>query len=201
MSKLGLSYYLNDDVVALSRDLLGKRLMTRIGGDVITGGIIVETEAYDGLKDSACHAFVGRYTQRTKVLWKEGGLAYVYLIYGMYYLLNLVTAPEGIPMVVLIRALEPTDGIDLMMLRRKLTKIEPRLTAGPGLLTQALGITNEHYGASLLDDTIWVEDDGLRYTHEEIIASPRVNIGYAGDDVHLPWRFRVKGNKWTSKAK
>ncbi len=199
--KLPLSYYQQEDVVALSRDLLGKYLFTSINGEGLTGGIIVETEAYAGATDKASHAHMNRFTNRTKIMYQAGGVAYVYLIYGFYYLLNFVTNTEGIPHAVLIRAIEPTDGIPIMLQRRKMTELLPKITAGPGVLTQALGINKSYNGEDLTGDTIWVEDRGLYYKDDEIIASPRVNVAYAKEDALLPWRFRVKGNKFTSPAK
>ncbi|RYD79415.1 MAG: DNA-3-methyladenine glycosylase [Sphingobacteriales bacterium] len=201
MGKLPISYYQQDDVVALSRDLLGKYLFTNINDEGLTGGIIVETEAYAGATDKASHAHMNRFTNRTKIMYEAGGVAYVYLIYGFYYLLNFVTNIQGIPHAVLIRAIEPSDGIPLMLKRRKIETLLPKITAGPGVLTQALGIDKTHNGMDLTGDTIWVEDRGLSYPDEEIIASPRVNVAYAKEDALLPWRFRVKGNKYTSPAK
>lgn len=201
MGKLPLSYYRQEDVVALSRDLLGKYLYTNINDEGITGGIIVETEAYAGATDKASHAHMNRFTNRTRIMYEAGGVAYVYLIYGFYYLLNFVTNVQGVPHAILIRAIEPTDGIDLMLKRRKMETLLPKITSGPGVLTQALGIDKSHNGTDLTGDTIWVEDKGLYYLDEEIIASPRVNIAYAAEDALLPWRFRVKGNKFTSPAK
>jgi DNA-3-methyladenine glycosylase len=201
MAKLSHSYYQQEDVVALSKDLLGKYLFTNINEEGITGGIIVETEAYAGATDKASHAHNNRLTNRTKIMYEAGGVAYVYLIYGFYYLLNFVTNINGIPHAILIRAIEPTAGIPLMLKRRKMTELLPKITSGPGVLTQALGIDKSHNGIDLGGDTIWVEDRGLSYTDEEIIASPRVNVAYANEDALLPWRFRVKGNKYTSPAK
>jgi DNA-3-methyladenine glycosylase len=201
MGKILHSYYQQEDVVALSKDLLGKYLFTNINEEGITGGIIVETEAYAGATDKASHAHNNRLTNRTKIMYEAGGVAYVYLIYGFYYLLNFVTNINGVPHAILIRAIEPTDGIPLMLKRRKMIDLAPKITSGPGVLTQALGINKNHNGIDLTGDTIWVEDRGLSYTDEEIIASPRVNVAYANEDALLPWRFRVKGNKYTSPAK
>lgn len=201
MAKLPLSFYQREDVVALSRELLGKYLFTHTDADGITGGIIVETEAYNGTADKACHAHGGKMTPHTQVMYREGGIAYIYLIYGFHYLLNVVTGPPGNPQAVLIRAIEPTEGIDTMLRRRNMATALPKLTAGPGVLCKALGITKELNGASFLEDTIWIEDRQLYIPDEEVVASPRVNVDYAGEDALLPWRFRIKNNKWTSPAK
>lgn len=201
MPKLPLSYYLQEDVVALSKDLLGKFLFTNIDGNGLTGGMIVETEAYAGAIDKASHAHGNKKTNRTRVMYEEGGVAYVYLIYGMYNLFNIITNSGGIPHAILVRAIEPTEGIDVMLRRRKMSGLKTNLTAGPGTLAQALGITREQNGVSLLEDTIWLEDRGIHIKDKDIIASPRVGVAYADEHAFLPWRFRIKGNKWTSPAK
>jgi DNA-3-methyladenine glycosylase len=198
--KLPLSFYLKDDVVFLSKQLLGKYLFTNVG-EGLTGGKIVETEAYAGEIDKGSHAFGGRRTNRTEVMYSKGGIAYVYLIYGFYDMFNVVTGKEGRPHATLVRAIEPTEGIEIMLQRRKMSKAEPKLTAGPGVLCRALEITRELNGESLLGDKIWIEDRGEKIADEDIIASPRVNIQYAGAHAEFPWRFRVKNNPWTSKAK
>lgn len=201
MPKLPLSYYLQEDVVSLSKDLLGKFLFTNIHDEGITGGMIVETEAYAGAIDKASHAHGNRMTNRTKVMYEEGGVAYVYFIYGMYNLFNIITNSHGIAHAILIRAIEPAEGIDIMLRRRKMDALKRNLTAGPGTLTQALGITREQNGISLLEDTIWLEDRGVHIKEKDVIASPRVGVAYAEEHAELPWRFRIKGNKWTSPAK
>lgn len=201
MAKLPLSYYLQEDVVALSKDLLGKFLFTNINDQGVTGGMIVETEAYAGAIDKASHAHGNKKTNRTKVMYEEGGVAYVYLIYGMYNLFNIITNSGGIPHAILIRAIEPMVGIDIMLRRRKMESLKRNLTAGPGTLTRALGITREQNGISLLEDTIWLEDRGVHIKEKDIIASPRVGVAYAEEHAELPWRFRIKDSKWTSPAK
>ena len=198
--KLPKEFYLRPNVAQISRDLLGKFLYTNIDG-ILTGGMIVETEAYSGENDKACHAHLGRRTNRTEIMYAEGGVAYVYLIYGIYNLFNIITNVQNQADAVLIRAIEPTEGLKEMQLRRNLPKVQPNLTAGPGLLTQALGITRNHYGADLTGDQIWLEDQGIIIPESEVIESPRVGVAYAEDHALLPWRFRVKNSKWTSKAK
>jgi len=198
--KLPKDFYLQPNVVQISRDLLGKFLYTKIDG-ILTGGMIVETEAYSGENDKACHAHLGRRTNRTEIMYAEGGVAYVYLIYGIYNLFNIITNVAGRADAVLIRAIEPTEGLREMQLRRNLPKIQLNLTAGPGLLTQALGISLKHYGADLTGNQIWLEDQGVVIPDSEVIESSRVGVAYAEEHALLPWRFRVKDNKWTSKAK
>ncbi|MGV3540943.1 MAG: DNA-3-methyladenine glycosylase [Rufibacter sp.] len=197
--KLPLAFYTRPNVVTIARDLLGKYFFTRFDG-IITGGMVVETEAYSGTQDAACHAHLGRRTKRTEIMYHQGGVTYVYLIYGIYSLFNIVTNNEGTADAVLIRAIEPVEGIEEMQLRRGLSRIEPRLTAGPGLVTQALGISTRHNSLNLAGPEIWFEDRGVIIPEEEIVAGPRVGVAYAGADALLPWRFRVKGSKWVSKA-
>lgn len=201
MNILPLSFYQRDDVVQISREFLGKYLMVAIDGEV-AGGMIVETEAYSHVGDQACHSHLNRRTTRTEVMYRPGGVAYVYKVYGFHYLFNMITNVADKPDAVLIRAIEPTLGLDVMQQRRNLPEVMPRLTAGPGMLTQALGITKQHYGLPLTTgDTIWIEDRGVLINEENIIASPRVGINYAGEDALLPWRFRLRDSRWTSKAK
>lgn len=200
MTKLPLAFYSRPDVVQISRDLLGMYLFTELDG-VRTGGRIVETEAYSGIGDQACHAHLNRRTKRTEIMYHAGGVAYVYLVYGLHALFNIVTNEAGRADAVLIRAIEPTEGVAEMMRRRQLRRPEPRLTAGPGVLCQALGITTAHYGTDLTGNLIWVEDRREPVAEEAIMASPRVGVDYAGEDALLPWRFRIKGNRWTSRAK
>jgi DNA-3-methyladenine glycosylase len=198
MSKLPVSFYARPDVVQISKELLGKYLLTEIDG-VRTGGMIVETEAYSGQNDKACHASQGRRTARTEVMYQQGGVAYVYLIYGLHHLFNIVTNKEGMADAVLIRAIEPTEGIEEMLLRRRMQKKGKRLTAGPGVMSEALGISRKQYGEPLTGPPIWVEDRQQKLNEEEIIARPRVGVAYAGEDALLPWRFSIKSNPWVSK--
>ncbi|MCU0451365.1 MAG: DNA-3-methyladenine glycosylase [Bernardetiaceae bacterium] len=197
MPKLPPDFYLNPDVVAVARQLLGKHLFTCWEG-ALTGGRIVETEAY-AAHDRACHAYQGRRTARTEVMFGPGGHAYVYLCYGMHQMFNIVTHGAGVPAAVLVRAIEPTEGLATMLHRRRMAAVAPRLTAGPGAVGQALGLHTRHSGLSLLGDQVWLEDGGP--APELITASPRVGVGYAGPDAQLPWRFRVAGNPWCSRAK
>ena len=211
MSKLGIDFYQREDILTISRQLLGKILCTNFN-DKLTTGIIVETEAYAGIEDRASHAYGGRRTNRTEVMYSPAGTAYVYLCYGMHRLFNVVTNLEGVPHAVLIRAIEPIEGIDIMLQRRNMSKLLPKLTAGPGILSQALGINTQHSGISLLGNNIWILDnhpfdrlkrsDGYnKHKNFDIISGPRVGCQYAGKDAHKPWRFRIKGNKWVSPAK
>jgi len=196
--KLPESFYLDNDVVQLSKSLIGKYLFTCIDG-VTTGGYIVETEAYNGIVDKASHAYGDRNTPRTKTMYLRGGIAYVYLCYGIHEMFNIVTSPEGVPRAILIRAIEPTDGIETMMYRRKMEILKPTITRGPGSVAKALGISRAINAISLQSDTLWLEDRGLTFPDEAITAAPRIGVDYAGDDALLPYRFYVKGNVYVSK--
>ena len=196
--KLPFSYYLNQDVIFLAKNLLGKVLFTEIEGKV-TAGIITETEAYFGIQDKASHAYGGRRTDRTETLYNQGGISYVYLCYGIHNLFNIVTSVKDEPHAVLIRAIEPLIGKEIMEYRRNIPASKAAISAGPGSAAKALGIDRSFNKKDLTGEEIWVEDHGIRYTPDEIIATPRVGVEYAKEDALLPWRFFVKGNKYVSK--
>src|SRR5688500_5556199 len=158
--KLADSFYQRKDVVKIARELLGKVLFTNVNG-IVTAGMIVETEAYSW-KEKGCHAYGSRKTARNSVMFERGGSTYVYLCYGMHYLFNIVTNEPGIPEAVLIRAVQPVQGIDEMLLRRGKLKNKLHLTSGPGKLTKALGIDRKLNGKFLLDDEVWVEDHNTK---------------------------------------
>lgn len=188
MSRIPLDYYLHSDVLFLSRDLLGKLLMTCIDG-VLTGGIITETEAYRGPEDKASHAYSGRRTPRNESMYARGGTCYVFRCYGIHNLFNIVTNQEEIPHAILIRAIQPVVGMETMLQRRGKKEFMPTLTSGPGSLAKALGIERHHDGISLSGKTIWIEDHGHRLRPEEILQTSRIGIDYAAEDALLPWRF------------
>ncbi|MEM9299872.1 MAG: DNA-3-methyladenine glycosylase [Bacteroidota bacterium] len=194
--RLGADFYINTNVCEVAKNLLGKTLISQIDG-VRTSGIIVETEAYS-YKEKACHAYMNRNTKRTYVLFGEGGMAYVYLCYGIHKLLNIVTNVEGTAEAVLIRAIEPQEGIEFMIQRRGLLKKGYNLTSGPGKLSQALGITMKQNNTTLFGDQLWIEDG--KTNRAEIEASPRIGVAYAEEDALLPWRFSYLNNPWVSKG-
>ena len=194
--KLLQPYYCNTDTIQLSKNLLGKKLVTNINNKY-TSGLIVETEAYLGINDKASHAYGGKKTNRTNVMYHKGGVAYVYLCYGMHSLFNIVCNIENIPHAILIRAIEPVDGIDIMQCRRKINGVN--LTNGPGKLSKALGITKTNNNQSLLENIIWIEDVGNEIFDKNILSVPRIGVDYAGKDAMLPYRFYIKKNKWVSK--
>ena len=196
--KLPTSFYLDPDVLHLSKSLIGKYLFTYID-DILTGGYIVETEAYNGVIDKASHAYGNRNTPRTKTMFMEGGVAYVYLCYGIHEMFNVVTAGEGKPHAILIRAINPTDGIKTMLWRRKMETLKPNITRGPGSVAKALGISRALNAISLQSDTLWIEDRGLVIPEENIASGPRIGVDYAGEDALLPYRFYIKDNVYVSK--
>jgi DNA-3-methyladenine glycosylase len=198
--KLQKEFYLRDNVVQIAKELLGKFLFTKIDNQ-LTGGIIVETEAYMAPDDKASHAYNHRKTARTEIFYNDGGLSYVYLCYGIHHLFNVITNTHEHPHAILIRAIEPIEGVDVMLLRRKKSKLGYDLTSGPGSASQALGITTKHNAIDLTGKLIWIEDRGIVVPERQIIKSPRVGIDYAEEWVDKPWRFRIKDNPWTSKAK
>ncbi|MBL3547743.1 MULTISPECIES: DNA-3-methyladenine glycosylase [Chryseobacterium] len=196
--KLPHSYYSNQDVLFLAQNLLGKVLFTEIG-DAITAGIIVETEAYFGVQDKASHAYGGRRTNRTEPLYSHGGISYVYLCYGIHHLFNVVSSVEDDPHAVLIRAVEPLIGKEIMEHRRNMPSSKAAISSGPGSAAKALGIDQSFNKKDLTGDEIWIEDHGILYKPDEIITGPRIGVAYAQEDALLPWRFFVKNNKYVSK--
>lgn len=189
--KLPRSFYMRDDVVKIARELLGKHLYTSQKG-IVTAGIITETEAYEGETDRASHAYGGRRTPRTEVMYGEGGHAYIYLCYGIHSLFNVVTNKRDIPHSVLIRAIYPVKNIDAMRRRRnKPNSSAGQLCIGPGTVSASMGIHFSETGKSLLGNEIWIEDKGLKIPSGLIMAGPRIGVDYAGQDAALPYRFQV----------
>ena len=180
--------------VQAAQMLLGKFLV-RVHPDGVTTGMILETEAYVGLEDKASHASRGR-TPRNAVMFGAAGFAYVYVIYGMHHCLNVVTEQEGYPAAILIRAVQPCEGLELMQARRQ--KQEIRLLAnGPGNLCQAFGIERSLNGVDLGGDVLFVEDRGVSPT--DIVTTTRVGVDYAGPWKEMPWRFYIAGHRGVSK--
>ncbi len=188
--KLPLDFYIRNDVAEVSKELLGKVLCSRLNGEV-TKAAITETEAYAGITDKASHAYGDRRTNRTAPMYAEGGRAYVYLCYGIHHLFNVVVGEAEEPLAILVRACEPIEGLDYMRARRGKPEDDRLVLGGPGTLTQALGITTELTGTSLLADRIWIEDHGRAVEREQIIVGPRVGVDYAEEDAERPYRFRI----------
>jgi DNA-3-methyladenine glycosylase len=197
MKKLPALFYQREDVLAISRELLGKILVTNWDG-IITSGRIVECEAYAGFFDRASHAAGGRRTRRNEIMYAKGGFAYVYLCYGIHHLFNVVTNTQNVPHAVLIRALEPVNGIEKMLERTGKEKLDGTLTRGPGNVSKALGIHTRHSGMSLQSKELFLADDGFNYSPELIETSGRIGVEYAGPDAKLPYRFYIRGNAFVS---
>lgn len=197
MKKLELDFYRRDNVLKIAEELMGKLLITKKEG-ISTSGRIVECEAYAGTPDKASHAFGGRRTNRNEIMYADGGVAYVYLCYGIHHLFNVVTNIKEIPHAILIRSLEPVKGIKDMLLRTGKKQMDNTLTRGPGNVSKALGIYTRDTGTMLTGREIYLADDGFVYSRKEIYASPRIGVDYAGNDALLPYRFYVKGNPYVS---
>jgi len=193
--RLPIGFYLRKNVTTVARQLIGKVLMTKIDNQV-SGGIIVETEAYS-FKEKGCHAYRGM-TKRNEVMFGDGGVAYVYLCYGVHQMFNVVTNVAGKAGAILVRAIEPLVGIEFMMERMKASSMR-KITSGPGKLTKALGIDRSLNGKNLGGHDIWIEDHHRTVRPRDIEIGTRIGIDYAGDDALLPWRFFLKNNLWVSK--
>ncbi len=197
MRKLQLNFYSRKDVVSIARELLGKIIVTNFDGKV-TSGRIVEAEAYVALTDKASHSFAGRRTSRNEHMYAAPGTAYVYICYGMHQMFNIVTNEKDVPDAVLIRAIEPLQGIDIMLQRTRKIKADYTLTKGPGNVGKALGIFKHHSGLHLLDDEIYLMNDEFVLEENQIGTGGRIGVASAGADALLPYRFYVRGNKYVS---
>jgi DNA-3-methyladenine glycosylase len=197
MKKLELEFYQRQDVVQIAKELLGKILVTNWHG-IITSGRIVECEAYAGIIDKASHASGGRRTARNEIMYGKGGYAYVYLCYGIHHLFNVVTSSEEVPHAILIRAIDPIEGIEEMLRRTDKKKFDSTLTRGPGNVSKALAISTKHTATLLTGSKIFIGDDGGKFSKQQVGASARIGVDYAGKDALLPYRFYVKGNPFVS---
>jgi DNA-3-methyladenine glycosylase len=200
IKKLDYSFYSRKDVVKIARELIGKILITRFD-NTLTSGRIVETEAYAGVVDKASHAYNGRRTNRTEIMYQDAGNAYIYLCYGIHHLFNVVTNAKDIPHAILIRALEPLEGIDVMLKRTGKIKRDYTLTKGPGNVSKALGLFTHHTGINLSGNEIFIGDDGFKIVKKDILITKRIGVDYAAEDAELPYRFILKGNKYVSGKK
>ena len=197
MKKLSIDFYSRENVLEVAGELLGKLLVTKWDG-IETSGRIVECEAYAGVLDKASQAFGGRRTARNEVMYAEGGVAYVYLCYGIHHLFNVVTHSRDTPHAILIRSLEPVKGIKDMLLRTGKKQMDNTLTRGPGNVSKALGIYTIDSGTALTGKNIFLADDGFIYSKDKIFTSPRIGVDYAGKDALLPYRFYIKENPFVS---
>lgn len=191
------SFFTRDDTPLIAQELLGKLLVVPDAEGVRVSGMIVETEAYLGISDRAAHSYGGRRTGRTEIMYAEGGHVYIFLVYGMHYQLNFVTGRTDHPHAILIRAVEPIEGLEIMRQRRG-KMADKNLTSGPGKLCKALAIDKSFNGEHLADGRIWVEEF-RSLTQDEIDSGTRIGIDYAGDDAKKPWRFWIKGNTFVSR--
>lgn len=201
--RLEPSFFQHDDVVLISKQLLGKEIYTEIDGTT-TGGVIVETEAYRAPDDRACHAYANRLTPRTKTMFERGGTLYVYISYGIHRMINVVTSSKGKAHAVLVRAVQPLIGFEAMATRRNHEELRIETMNGPGKSAKALGVQILHDGLNLCDPSspIWIEDQGRIVEEKDIVVGPRVGMSiHTGPDAHRPWRFYVKDNKWVSRPK
>ncbi len=201
VNPLKRAFFTEVDLLTLCRRLLGQHLVTNLHGERCIGRI-VEVEAYRAPEDKACHAYGNRRTSRTEPMFWRGGHAYVYLCYGIHHLFNIVTGPAGRAEAVLVRAVEPVAKLESMMKRRKMDKPAPRLTAGPGCLSQAMGITTALSGQDMLKagSPVWLESGTKLPEEHEIVQGPRIGVDYAAECAAWPWRFAIQGNPWLSKA-
>lgn len=187
--KLLADYYLQSNVINIAKDLLGKVLVTNLNGK-ITSGIICETEAYNGVVDRASHAYGGRRTTRTETMYAKGGVAYIYICYGIHHLFNVVTNIKDIPHAVLIRGIQPSDGITEILKRKKVNAFKKNIGIGPGNVSTCLGLQRNFDKTNLMGNKIWIEDRGIKTINKEIVVGTRVGVDSAGDDARLPYRFR-----------
>lgn len=199
MKQLPREFYTRSNVLEVARDLIGKKLVVPARNGSRVAGIIVETEAYRGPEDRASHAYNSRRTNRTETMYAIGGTAYVYFVYGMYNQFNVVTNVEDIPHAVLVRAVEPIEGLDIMR-RRRADRSEYQLTSGPGRLCLAMGIDRGLDKADLLGDRVWIEA-GVPISPRQIARGPRVGIDYAQEWIEKPWRFWIRDHPFVSKLR
>jgi DNA-3-methyladenine glycosylase len=200
MEKVDLGFYERTNVLKIANDLLGKLMVTSWNGKQSIGRI-VEVEAYNGIVDKASHAFGGRRTSRTEIMYGRGGTAYVYLCYGIHHLFNIVTNKRDIPHAVLIRALEPVEGIDLMLQRTGKVKADHSLASGPGNVSKAMGILTRHSGEDLLGKQIFLAYDNFTLRKSDIIVTPRIGVDYAAEDADLPYRLFIRNNPCVSAGR
>lgn len=198
-AKLSREFYRRSDVLTVSKELLGKLLVVPGSDGKRISGKIVEVEAYRGPEDRASHAYGGRRTKRTETMYNPGGVAYVYFVYGMYYQFNVVSGVEDIPHAILVRALEPVEGLDIMRARRH-SHPDHNLTNGPGKLCIAMGIDRHLDGADLLGDRVWLEDFE-KIPPRRIARGPRIGIDYAEEWITKPWRFWIRDNRFVSRIR
>ena len=197
MNKLSIDFYDRKNVVQIAKELIGKIVVTNFDG-MLTSGRIVETEAYTGLTDKASHSYKGKRTPRNEHMYAQAGTSYVYICYGIHQMFNVVTNKKEIPDAVLIRALEPLKGIDVMLERSRKKRFGHTLTRGPGNVAKALGMNKSHSGVSLTGNEMFIASDEMLINEDDIGISKRIGVNYAEEDALLLYRFFIKGNKYVS---
>ena len=201
LKKLPRSFYLRDTII-VSKDLLGKYLVHKTS-EGVTAGRIVEVEAYIGPEDKAAHSYNGKKTERNRAMFESGGIAYIFQVYGKNFCFNVVTQREGMPEAVLVRALEPVFGLELMAKRRGFDELSNKniklLTNGPSKLCQAMAIDKSLYGKSLLSNNLFIAELKGEDRDFKIISTPRINIDYAGEAKDYRWRLLISGSKFVSR--
>ena len=193
-------FYQREDVVRIAKELLGKILVTNFKNQ-LTAGRIVETEAYNGPHDKAAHSYNYKRTNRTEAMYKDGGIAYIYLCYGIHQMFNIVTNTIDIPNAILIRAIEPITGVDIMLKRSNKLLADFTLTKGPGNVGKALGFNTIYTGMSLQSEDIFIIDDGFVHHDNQIVVTKRIGVDYAKEDALLPYRFYILGSNFKSGTK
>lgn len=197
MKRLPRSFYDRTDVLLITKELIGKVVRTNINGE-ITSGRIVEAEAYAGVTDRASHAFNGRRTAKNEQMYSPAGTVYMYICYGMHMMLNIVTNKKDVPDAILVRALEPLEGVDVMLARTGKSSLDYTLTKGPGKVAKALGLSKLQSGLEFGAEAIDLLDDGFRLDEEAIGTSKRIGVDSAGEAAEYPYRYYLKGNKYVS---
>jgi len=186
---LDLHFFQREDVLKIAEELIGKKISTHFNGQTVEA-LIVETEAYNGVEDRACHAFGGRRTARTETMYQAGGIAYIYLCYGIHHLFNFVTSTENDPKAVLLRGVMPIGGMELVLERRKKSKFNAEIGIGPGAASQVLGFHSLQSGMSLVrTPELLITESAFNYQQLPIRELPRIGVDYAGEDAKLPYRF------------
>lgn len=194
---LPTSFFLRPDVTSIAKDLLGKCLATNFDQQ-LTVMRIVETEAYNGTVDKASHAYNNRKTNRTRIMYEQGGIAYIYLCYGIHQMFNIVTNKAGIPHAILIRGGEPIIGKEIMASRTQKKISDTTLGKGPGNLCKALGIHTGYTGHPFQENEIFLYDDGYSFPKKDMGVSPRIGVAYSGEDAKLPYRFYIRHHPFVS---
>ena len=197
LNKLNFDFYNRNDVIQIAKELLGKIVVSNISG-VMVSGRIVEVEAYKAFVDKASHAYLGKRTARNQHMYAQAATAYVYICYGIHQMLNIITNESEVPDAILIRAIQPLQGIETMMERTGKLQLDYTITKGPGNVGKALGINKIHSGCNFLGEELYLLSDDYVLGKNSFGESKRIGVDYAGEDAALLYRFFIKGNKYVS---